>query len=85
MVMIGAACQAEPYRPDVRHPISYVTGRFINLIVNGGSSADSAVCFGEDVNDSTIASAWVETYAILTEVSGLLNGEHLAIPSDFFR
>ena len=52
-----------------------VSGGFLNLIVNGGQSTDSAICGAEVVTDFTIASASVETYAILSEVPGVVNGK----------
>jgi hypothetical protein len=62
-----------------------VSGGFLNLKVNGGQSTDSAICSGEVVTDFTISSARVETYAILAEVPGVVNGKpaslHPSIPS----
>lgn len=51
-----------------------VSGGFLNLKVNGGQSTDTAICSGEVVTDFTISSASVETYGILTEVPGVVNG-----------
>jgi hypothetical protein len=66
-----------------------VSGGFLNLKVNGGQSTDTAICSGEVVTDFTISSASVETYGILTEVPGVVNGEprfiHLSIPSNASR
>jgi beta-glucanase (GH16 family) len=56
-----------------------VSGGFLNLKVNGGQSTDTAVCSGEVVTDFTISSASVETYAILTEVPGVVNGKLISI------
>lgn len=62
-----------------------VSGGFLNIIVNGGQSTDSAISSGEVVTDFTIASARVETYAILTEVPGVVNGKFPFIAYDFSR
>lgn len=54
-----------------------VSGGFLNIKVNGGQSTDAAICSGEVVTDFTVAAARVETYAILTEVPGVVNGKSM--------
>jgi hypothetical protein len=51
-----------------------VSGGFLNLKVNGGQSTDTAICSGEVVTDFTFSSARVETYAVLSDVPGVVNG-----------
>jgi hypothetical protein len=53
-----------------------VSGGFLNLKVKGGQSgAAGPICGAEVTTDFTIASARVETYAILSEVPGVVNGK----------
>lgn len=54
---------------------AYVGGGYLNLLVNGGQQHDGVVWSGEVCTTFTIESASVETYAILSEVPGVCNGE----------
>lgn len=53
----------------------YVLGGYLNLLVNGGQQNDAVIWSGEVSTDFTVASARVETYAILTNVPGVCNGK----------
>lgn len=53
----------------------YVSGGYLNLLVPGRQSSTANISAGEVSTDFTIASASVETYAILTNVPGVCNGE----------
>jgi hypothetical protein len=52
-----------------------VSDGFLNLIVPGGQQDDEVIWTAEISTDFTVASARVETYAILTDVPGVCNGK----------
>jgi hypothetical protein len=63
-----------PYQHEYKSENAVVTGGFLNLIVNGGQQDDEVIWSAEVSTDFTVASARVETYAILTDVPGVCNG-----------
>jgi len=68
---IGAA----PYQHEYKPENVVVSDGFLNLIVYGGQEGDEVITSAEVSTDFTIASARVETYAILTNVPGVCNGK----------
>ena len=64
-----------PYRHEYRRENVVVSGGFLNLIVNGGQQGHEVIWSAEISTDFTVASARVETYAILTDVPGVCNGK----------
>jgi hypothetical protein len=63
-----------PYQHEYKPENAVVSGGFLNLIVNGGQEGDEVITSGEISTDFTVASARVETYAILSNVPGVCNG-----------
>lgn len=53
---------------------------FLNLKVDGGHQSDELIRSAEISTDFTVASARVETYAVLSEVAGVCNGTSLFQP-----
>ena len=64
-----------PYQHEYRRDNVVVSDGYLNLIVPGGQQDDEVICSAEISTDFTVASARVETYAILTDVPGVCNGE----------
>ena len=63
-----------PYQHEYKAENAVVSDGFLNLIVNGGQQGHEVIWSGEVSTDFTVASARVETYAILTDVPGVCNG-----------
>lgn len=64
-----------PYQHEYKPENAVVSDGFLNLIVNGGQQDDEVIWSGEVSTEFTVASARVETYAILTDVPGVCNGK----------
>ena len=64
-----------PYQHEYRRENVVVSDGYLNLIVPGGQQDDEVIWSAEISTDFTVASARVETYAILTDVPGVCNGE----------
>jgi len=64
-----------PYQHEYRRENVVVSDGFLNLIVPGGQQDDEVIWAAEISTDFTVASARVETYAILTDVPGVCNGK----------
>jgi len=63
-----------PYQHEYKRENAVVSDGFLNLIVYGGQEGDEVITSAEVSTDFTVASARVETYAILTDVPGVCNG-----------
>jgi hypothetical protein len=63
-----------PYQHEYKPENAVVSDGFLNLIVYGGQEGDEVITSAEVSTDFTVASARVETYAILTDVPGVCNG-----------
>jgi hypothetical protein len=70
---VGKAPYQHEYKPDN----AVVSDGFLNLIVNGGQQDNDIICSAEVSTDFTVASARVETHAILSNVPGVCNGKWL--------
>ena len=64
-----------PYQHEYRRENVVVSDGYLNLIVPGGQQDDEVIWSAEISTDFTVASARVETYAVLTDVPGVCNGE----------
>jgi hypothetical protein len=71
-----------PYQHEYKPENAVVSGGFLNLIVNGGQEGDEVITSGEISTDFTVASARVDTYAILSNVPGVCNGSLLSCERD---
>ena len=54
--------------------LSYVEGGYLNLLVPGGQQNVAVIWSAEVQTDFTVSAAKVDTYAILTDTAGVVNG-----------
>lgn len=54
---------------------AYVSGGYLDLLVNGGQEHESVVLSAEVTTDFKVESASVETHAILSNEPGVCNGQ----------
>lgn len=54
--------------------LSYVEGGYLNLLVPGGQQNEAVIWSAEVQTTFTVSAARVDTYAILTDTAGVVNG-----------